>query len=101
MPDPKLAHLRPGFLSSPEELIDEFEGKTELDSQLEEPREPVFQQLLLESQIAAAMSPVAAEHRTDLHVAARPKQTAREAVIEMLRATAESLPEATSSMAEE
>jgi hypothetical protein len=84
----------------PEELIDEFEGKTELDSQLEEPREPVFQQLLLESQIAAAMSPVA-EHRTDLHVAARPQQTPREAVIEMLRATAESLPEATSSMAEE
>jgi hypothetical protein len=85
----------------PQELVDEFVEKTELDSDVVEAREPVFQQLLLESQIAAAMSPVPGERPTDLHVAARPTQTQREAVIEMLRATAEALPEATSSMAEE
>ncbi len=86
----------------PEELLDEFVEETELDSSMIRAREPVFQQLLRESQIAAAMSPVSGDHPTDLHVAARPKaESRREAVIEMLRATVESLPEATSSMAEE
>jgi hypothetical protein len=85
----------------PQDLYDEFVEKTELDPNLIEPREPVFQQLLRESQIAAAMSPVAGDRPTDLHVAARPNQTPREAVVEMLRATVETLPEATSSMAEE
>jgi hypothetical protein len=85
----------------PQELVDEFVEETELDSDVLKPREPVFQQLLMESQLAAAMSPVAGERPTDLHVAARPKQTKKQAVLEMLRATVESLPEATSSMAEE
>jgi len=85
----------------PDELMDQFVEETELDSEVLKPREPVFQQLLMESQIAAAMSPVAGERPTDLHVAARPKQTKKQAVLEMLRATVESLPEATSTMAEE
>jgi hypothetical protein len=92
---------QPDSPSPRDDVVDEFIEPTELDSEVLHPREPVFQQLLRESQLAAAMSPVAGERPTDLHVAARPHLTKRQAVLEMLRSTVESLPEATSSMVEE
>lgn len=92
---------------------DAFDENTELDEAAHEvAREPIFQQLLLESQMAAAMSPAAgvgvsageshaAPGQTDLHVVAAPRQSGLEAIVEMLRLTVEALPEASLSLADE
>jgi hypothetical protein len=94
-----------GELSTqPDTPVDQFMEATELDEAALE-REPVFLGLLRESQMAVALTPDPMEGletlvgdeppgATDLAMAAHPSQTPHEAVVEILRATAEVLPDA-------
>lgn len=113
MPEALRTDQDAGPTTQPDAPVDAFDENTELDEEaLEVARQPVFQQLLLESQMAAAMSPSpdvgesgdgseSSPGQTDLHVVAPPSQTRLEAVVEMLRLTVEALPEASLSLAEE
>ena len=105
-PDTKSGLTQPDMPSGPSDADEVFDEKTEVPDEdpLEDDAKPIFQDLLLESQVLAAQSADVGTGlgQTDLHKAASPRpQSQSEALVELLKVTVEALPEASISLADD